>query len=126
MKRGAVPFLLVFLTDLIWMLLVGAVFSVWVYRVNDGAFRWFIAFSAVAGFAVWHATLGRISLLCAEAIAAFLRRAEALLVVRPLCFLGRIFIRCARTLWHLTGRPRSAAIVETPTASALPSAAMRG
>ncbi|MBR4895338.1 MAG: hypothetical protein IKZ41_02845, partial [Clostridia bacterium] len=39
----------------------------------------------------------------AEAIAAFLRRVFALLVVRPLRFLGRILIGCARTLWHLTG-----------------------
>lgn len=103
MRRGIVPFLLVFFADLCWMLLVGAVFSVWVYRVNDGAFRWFIAFSAVAGFAVLHATLGRVAMLCAEAIAAFLRRVFDLLVVRPLRFLGRILIRCARTLWHLTG-----------------------
>ncbi len=103
MKRGAVPFLLVFLTDLIWMLLVGAVFSVWVYRVNDGRFRWFIAAGAAAGFAVWHATLGRLVLAFAEAVAAFVRRLLRLLVLTPLLWIVRGAGICARFLWRATG-----------------------
>ncbi len=104
MKAGVVPAVLVFALDIVWMLVVGAVFSVWVYRVNNGTFRWFIAASAVGGFAVWHATLGRVVLFFAEAIAAFLRRLLSLLFLTPIRWLARQTGRCAGILWRVTGR----------------------
>lgn len=102
-KRGVTAFLLVFLADLIWTLFIGAVFSVWVYRVNDGEFRWFIAAAAAAGFAVWHATFGRVVTVLAEKAAVLLRRVFAFLVLRPLRRIGRAAGKAARKLWRMTG-----------------------
>ena len=102
-KRGVVPFLILFFTDLLWMLLIGAAFSLWVYRVNDGAFRWFIAAGTVAGFAVWHETLGRVVLFFAEKIASTLQKLVSVLVWKPLSWIGRLIGRIAVGLWRHTG-----------------------
>lgn len=49
------------LRDIVFFLISGIVFSVFLYRFNYGRFRWFILFSLCLGFWAFRATAGRLT-----------------------------------------------------------------
>lgn len=109
-RGGLVPFLLRFFGDLIWTLTAGLAFSLYVYRENDGAFRWFMAASAAAGFALWHSTAGQLVVRAASAAASVVRRIAGILLLRPLGALFGILGAFFRILWRQTGGRTAAAL----------------
>ncbi len=62
----------IFLRDVGFMLVVGILFSVFVYWQNDGIFRWYLLFGTGLGFAAYAATIGRLVLFSSATIAFFL------------------------------------------------------
>jgi hypothetical protein len=89
-------------TDILFCLVAGLLFSVFVYWQNDGEVRAVLLLGAAAGFALWHQTVGRLILLVSETLAFCLRVVAAylfLLVRLPLSFLARLLLRAAR--WGL-------------------------
>ncbi len=102
MKRGRLPFCLFFLCDAVYMLTVTAMFSVFQYWQMNGKFRLFLLLSALAGFAVWHATAGRLVMIFSEAIVRFLRLAVLWTVVKPVRFLLAVLCRFLMFLYRQT------------------------
>ncbi|MGN1346663.1 MAG: hypothetical protein ACI4V1_07745 [Eubacteriales bacterium] len=100
MRRGKLPFLLFFLFDTAYVLTVIVVFSVFLYWQMNGIFRLFVLLSAVAGFAVYYGTAGRVVMFCSETIVRFLRLAVLWTVVKPARFvfglLRRTFVFLGR------------------------------
>ena len=105
-RPGRIParlrFVILLLYDAVTMLLFGAAFSVFVYWANDGEFRWFMAAGTVGGFALWHATAGRLVMFFSEKITALLRFLLRLFVLTPLLWLFRGVRRCAERLARQT------------------------
>ena len=86
-KSGILPFFLFFLCDAVYMLIITATFSVFLYAQMSGTFRLFVLLSVLAGFAVWYATAGRLVMACSEAIVRFLRRTAYWMLWIPVRFL---------------------------------------
>ena len=101
-KRGILPFALFFLCDAVYMLTVTAMYSVFQYWQMNGKFRLFLLVSALAGFAVWYATAGRLVMIFSEAIVRFLRLAVLWTVVKPLGFLLSLLHRFFGFLYRQT------------------------
>ena len=97
-----VRFCLLLLFDALTMLLFGAAFSVFVYWANDGDFRWFMAAGTIGGFALWHATLGRVVMFFSEKIVALIHRLLRILVFTPILWIGRVTGRFLRFLTRQT------------------------
>ena len=102
MREGVAAFWAVFVLDALTMLVFGAAFSVFVYAVNDGQFRWFLGAGAAAGFALYHATVGRVVMFFSEKIAAGLRWLFRTLILRPLTWLGHRAGRLIRFVGRAT------------------------
>ena len=92
--------LLIFLGDFLYLLLVGMLFSVFIYWQNDGVFRFYMLFGATIGYMAYYFTVGRLVLASAEAVAAFLRILLAYLVMLVRIPIGYI----CRCLWYLLYR----------------------
>lgn len=122
MRRGKFPFLLFFLLDTAYMIVVTAMFSIFLYWQMSGKFRLFVLVSAIAGLSVYLCTAGRIVMLFSEIIVRFLRMAVRRLLVNPmrwmLWFLGRVlaglyrrtFGRMAEAVLHGIRRIRAGRI----------------
>lgn len=61
---------IIFITDVLFCLLAAALFSLFVYWQNDGAFRAVLLFGAAVGYALFHVTFGRL-LLSFSTVLAF-------------------------------------------------------
>ena len=61
---------IIFITDVLFCLLAAALFSLFIYWQNDGAFRAVLLFGAVIGYALFHVTFGRL-LLSFSTVVAF-------------------------------------------------------
>ncbi len=115
-KKGVLPFSVRLLLDFFWTAAIGLSFSIFLYAANDGEFRWFTAAFCGAGFAVWHATAGRVVVFFSEKIAAFIRTVVRYTVVLPVSFVLRLtarglclFGRAVRRLMRATvGKLRTA------------------
>ena len=89
---------LIFVSDLLYMIVVGALFCVLVYWQNDGIFRSYLLAGAVLGYTAYYVSVGRLVLASAESVAFALRLLFAylfLLVRTPLLFLFRWLRRAA-------------------------------
>ena len=102
-QKGMVPFVHLFFTDLLWTLAAGLVFSLYVYRANDGTFRWFMAASAGCGFRLWRVTAGRLCVRLADRLTRLLRGLIRILLLRPLLWVFGCLRRLACLLWRVTG-----------------------
>ena len=91
--------LLIFLGDFLYLLLVGMLFSVFIYWQNDGVFRFYMLFGATIGYMAYYFTVGRLVLASAEAVAAFLRILLAYLVMLVRIPIG-CMCRCLRYLLY--------------------------
>lgn len=101
-RRDLSARILFFLTDLIFMLCVTAMMSVFVYEFADGDFRMYLPASAAAGFVICRLTLGRMVSAVSEAAVRLIRRVFRVLVIGPLKWIAGILGRICRKLWGLT------------------------
>lgn len=101
-KKGKLPFLLFLLTDLIYMSAVSVVFSVFVYIVNYGDFRWYLLLGTVVGFVLYHFTLGRVVAYFSDLIARAIRAILRYTVAIPVGFLLRIIRKLAAPVYRYT------------------------
>lgn len=60
---------IIFLTDVLFCLIAGALFSLFVYWQNDGEFRAVLLLGAVVGYTLFHVTFGRLLLSCSTVVA---------------------------------------------------------
>ncbi len=105
MKRGKSPFVMFFLTDLLCMTALTAVFSVFVYYVNFGDFRWYLLFGAVVGFVLYYLTVGRVVMYFSDAVARLIRLVLRYTVAIPLMYLWRLIGKAAEFIYrHTIGR----------------------
>jgi len=88
--RGKVPFVIFFITDLLYMLCVTAILSFFTYWMNSGVPRFFIIFSSAAGFVLYLMTVGRLVMFFSEALVCFIRVTFNFLVIRPIRFILRM------------------------------------
>lgn len=93
MKRGIVPFTIFFLLDTAYLFTLTCIFSVFLYAVNNGGFRFYLLAAVLVGMVFYFFTAGRVVMLLSEAIVRFLRRIFTLIVVKPLRFIFRLFGR---------------------------------
>lgn len=94
-KSGFWPAFLLFFTDTLYILSVTVVFSVFLYAVNNGDFRLYIALACACGCAAYHATVGRLVVPLTGSMAKGVRIAVQWAVIRPVAAV-------ARFLWRIT------------------------
>lgn len=105
MKEGAVPFVLFFLLDAVYMLTVTVLFSIFIYAFESGNYRWYLLAGVIFGMLLYFLTVGRLMMFFAESIVRFLRMIFRLIIAKPLCFIGR-YVRMV-LVWiglHTVGR----------------------
>ncbi len=73
-KENAVSTVFVNILDVIYSAALGAGFSVFLFAVNSGRFRWFLLLGAAAGFSLYRLSAGRIVNAVTEKIAAVVKR----------------------------------------------------
>lgn len=103
-RKGTLPFCCRLFADLAVSLVMGAAFAVFVYWVNDGQFRWFMAAFAAGGFALWRVTLSVPAMFCADRLARLLRAAVRILLIVPVGWILSLTARGSRILCRLTVR----------------------
>ncbi len=64
--------IIIFIKDILFFTLAGAVFSVLIYWANDGQFRFLALVGVIIGFIICHRTLGRLIRLLNEQIVKLL------------------------------------------------------
>ncbi len=102
MRKGKIPFLLFFLTDLVYMTAVSAAFSVFVYWVNYGDFRWYLLFGSVVGFVLYYVTLGRVVMYFSEAVVRVIRLVFHYTVAVPLRYIWKTAQRLVSAVYRFT------------------------
>ncbi|MBQ4354949.1 MAG: hypothetical protein IJC71_08660 [Clostridia bacterium] len=105
MKRGFIPLLLFFLTDAAYMLTVTCIFSVFLFAVNRGGFRFYLLAGVIAGMTLYLCTIGRLVMLVSETIVRLLRRMADFLLFRPLRFLAHLLFSCICRIGRMTAVP---------------------
>lgn len=65
--------ILIALGDILFAILAGGTFSVTLFAVASGVFRWFYLLAAVVGFLLYTLTLGRVVILSSEIVSAMIR-----------------------------------------------------
>ena len=66
-------FLIVFAGDVLYAILVGCIFSVFLYVAASGCFRWFYLFFACVGFLVYFFTIGKVVMSVSDVLICILR-----------------------------------------------------
>lgn len=77
--RGSITLANIF--DVIYSVALGCAFSIFLYIVNNGRFRWYLMAGAVFGFALYRLSLGRLTVPVLRRIAKLFRK--------TLCFVLR-------------------------------------
>ena len=101
-KKGKTAFLLFLLTDFVYMSAVSVVFSVFVYVVNYGDFRWYLLFGTVVGFVLYHFSVGRVVAYFSDMLARAIRTVLHYIVAVPVNFLFRVTRRLVSTVYRYT------------------------
>lgn len=91
-RRGAIPFTIFFLTDLLFMLTVTAVYSFFIYWQMNGELRLYVFIAVIAGFAVYYNTAGRAVMFFSEVIVRFLRFIGHYAIVIPVRYLWKLLV----------------------------------
>ncbi|MBQ9121205.1 MAG: spore cortex biosynthesis protein YabQ [Clostridia bacterium] len=91
--------------DVLFFLISAVTVTVFLYHVNNGVFRWYLAFGIGAGFFLYYITVGKVVVAVSEVVAFALRailRYLRYFLVRPVvwlaCLLWRGVIRVTRTI----------------------------
>lgn len=88
--RGSVTFANIL--DVLYAVVLGCSYSVFLFAENNGRYRWYLLFSAVLGFVLYRLSLGRLVKRTVFRAAAFVRKAVQLLLKllwRPFRALGK-------------------------------------
>ena len=101
-KKGVLPFFAFFLFDFIYAVLVTLTFSVFVYWVNYGDFRWFYAAGAVLGFTVYYFTLGKAVMFFSERLVCLIRHVLYYIIGVPCRFILGIIEKVCLWIYKLT------------------------
>lgn len=86
-RRAA--YIMVGVGDAVYMAAVTVMFSLFVYFVNYGDYRWFMLAGAAVGFAAYEASLGKLVMAVSGTIVNGIRIAIRYVVVIPLAFVWR-------------------------------------
>jgi len=98
-------FLLFFVLDALYFLLVTCIFSVFLYTVNNGGFRSYLLAGCICGFLLYLLTAGRVVMAFSQTMVNLLKRGIRILVWVPLCFVLRQMKRwIVRILSHTFGK----------------------
>jgi len=100
-RLGGLPFLLFLAGDLVYMLTVTFAFSVFLYHANYGQFRLYLAAACVAGFVIYHHTLGRIVMRISETLVCWLKRFVYTVIIVPIRWLLRWIRKVCVFLWRI-------------------------
>ena len=107
---GVIPSIALGAGDLVYMLAVTVMMSLFVYFTNYGDFRLFMAVGAAAGCALYHLSLGRLVMLVSGTVTNAVRTAIRYAVVIPAGFVMRQTCRLLRFVGRNTfGRAAHAA-----------------
>lgn len=89
-KRGARAFenIVIFITDILYFLIVTLIMMVYIYHINSGTVRWYIFLGAILGLLLYYVTLGRLVISISEYIVFFLKVAFSYLIF----FISRPFV----------------------------------
>lgn len=99
---------LFFIGDLLFFVLSGLVFCVFLYHAASGSFRWFYLFGALIGFSAYYASVGRIVVMCSETINVLLTVIGSYLIwllSLPFSIAWRVFRLICRIAYLCTIRP---------------------
>lgn len=69
-KREAIK---VFITDIIYFVIMTPIFMIFLYHQNNGSVRWFVFFSVVLGFLSYYFTVGKIIISVSEYIVFYIK-----------------------------------------------------
>ena len=87
MSGKPAAFLIFAVLDTLFMLTCTAAFSVFLYAVNNGGFRFYLLCGIAAGMTAYHYTVGRLVKYTAEKSIGIIRLALKTVIVKPICLL---------------------------------------
>ncbi|MBP3919083.1 MAG: spore cortex biosynthesis protein YabQ [Clostridia bacterium] len=90
-----------FLLDILFFILCGALFSVFVYHRNAGELRWYVIAASLLGFFAWYETAGRAVMRFTALILAVLRAVVLILFNYILYYPCRIGYRLFSAVWNV-------------------------
>lgn len=85
--------------DLVYMLLLTVVSSIFLGEVNHGILRWYLILPCAAGLWLYHNTVGRLVMAVSETIAGVLRWLIDHILVRPIRWLFHVLLRIGKTIF---------------------------
>lgn len=97
----AAQFWTVFVGDVLYALIVGCLFSVFLYVAASGCFRWFYLFSIGVGFFAYYFTVGKLVMAVSDMLVCIFRiclRYVLFFLMVPLRFVVKISCRIGRYL----------------------------
>ncbi|MBE6540983.1 MAG: hypothetical protein E7672_00830 [Ruminococcaceae bacterium] len=104
MRSGKMPFIIFALFDLVYVLSVAILLSVFTYWQNNGIMRAFIFVPCILGFMAYHSTVGKIVMFFSESIVRFIRLVVHYAVEVPLKFIFSVIRKLLLMLWQCTGQ----------------------
>lgn len=102
MRSCKAAFLIFAAGDLVYVIVVSVMLSFFVYWQNNGVIRSFIVFPCIAGFAVYHVTIGKLVMYFSEAVVRFIRLVFRYTVAIPVMFLLKIVRKTVRLIYSVT------------------------
>lgn len=105
MRRGAALFVFLCVLDFIYILTVTCIFSVFLYAVNNGGFRFYLLAAVLGGMLLYFLTVSKIIMWLSERIVRFLRKLFMRIVLKPIACIIRWLGRQLRWIGvHTIGR----------------------
>lgn len=104
MRSGKAAFLIFVAGDFVYVIVVSVMLSFFVYWQNNGVIRSFIVFPCIAGFVVYHVTIGKIVMYFSEAVVRFIRLVFRYTVAIPVIFLLKIVRKNVCLIYSVTIR----------------------
>jgi len=101
-SRSTGAFLIFLFLDLVYMLLVTFVYSVFLYHENHGVFRMYLVIPCVLSFVLYYKTIGCLVMHVSETIVGFCRIVVKMLIIRPVCALYKVLRISSALLWRYT------------------------
>lgn len=101
-RSGKAAFLIFAAGDLVYVIVVSVMFSFFTYWQNNGVIRAFIVLPCIAGFAVYHVTIGKIVMYFSEAVVRFIRLVFRYTVAIPVLFVLKIVKKFVWFMYSVT------------------------
>lgn len=98
MRSGKAAFLIFAAGDFIYVVVVSVMLSFFTYWQNNGVVRAFILIPCIAGFAMYHGTIGNLVMYFSEAVVRFIRLIFRYTVAIPILFVLKI---AKKAVWYI-------------------------